>query len=102
MKPIYCLGLDVAKHKLRAALCGGDGRIVCEADLPVSMAGRAELLALLRARVPQPEQLLVVLEATGVLHLNWSAALTQAGYAVVVINPPDRAPLLPGGKCPAR
>ena len=48
---------------------------------------RRELLALLRARVSQPEELLVVLEATGVLHLNWSAALTQAGYAVVVINP---------------
>lgn len=39
------------------------------------------------ARVPQPEHLLVLLEATGVLHLNWSAALAQAGYAVIVINP---------------
>ena len=87
MKPSYCLGLDVAKHKLRAALCGSDGKMLFEADLPVSAGGRAELLALLRARVPQPEQLLVVLEATGVLHLNWSAALAQAGYAVVVINP---------------
>lgn len=87
MKRLYCLGLDVAKHKLRAALSGGDGRIVYEADLPVSTAGRAELLALLRARVPEPAQLLVVVEATGVLHLNWSAALTQAGYHVVVINP---------------
>ncbi len=87
MKTLYCLGLDVAKHKLRAALCGSAGAILFEADLPVSAGGRAELLALLRARVPQPEQLLVVLEATGVLHLNWSAALAQAGYAVVVINP---------------
>lgn len=87
MKRLYCLGLDVAKHKLRAALSGGDGRIVYEADLPVHAAGRAELLAQLRARVSQPAELLVVLEATGVLHLNWSAALTQAGYAVVVINP---------------
>ncbi len=60
MKPIYCLGLDVAKHKLRAALAGGDGRICFEADLPVSAAGRHELLAQLRARVPAPEQLLVV------------------------------------------
>ena len=87
MKPIYCLGLDVAKHKLRAALGGADGKILCETDLPVNAAGRGELLARLRARVPQPEHLLVVLEATGVLHLNWSAASTQAGYAVVVINP---------------
>jgi hypothetical protein len=32
-------------------------------------------------------QLLVLIEATGVLHLNWSTALTKAGYTVVVINP---------------
>ncbi len=74
MKLLYCLGLDVAKHKLRAALAGGDGRICFEADLPVSAAGRAELLAQVRVRVPKPAQLLVLLEATGVLHLNWSAA----------------------------
>ena len=87
MKQLYCLGLDVAKHKLRAALCDGEGEILFEQDLPVSAAGREELLAQLWARVPAPEQLLVVLEATGVLHLNWSAALRQAGYAVAVINP---------------
>ncbi len=87
MKTTYILGLDIAKHKVRAALGDGAGAMLWEADLPVSAAGRAELLAQLQARVPVPEQLLVVLEATGVLHLNWSAALTQAGYAVVVINP---------------
>jgi transposase len=30
---------------------------------------------------------LVLIEATGVLHLNWAALLAKAGYAVVVINP---------------
>ncbi len=54
MKPLYCLGLDVAKHKLRAALCDGAGAILFEHDLPVSAAGRSELLAQLRARVPDP------------------------------------------------
>ena len=29
----------------------------------------------------------MLIEATGLLHLNWSAALTKAGYAVAVINP---------------
>ncbi len=61
MQAIYCLGLDVAKHKLRAALCGGSGQMLWEADLPASAAGRAELLALLHARGPAPEQVLVVL-----------------------------------------
>jgi transposase len=87
MKISYYLGLDVAKHKLRAAFAGADGRICFEADLAANAAGRNQFLAQLRARVPAPGQLLVVLEATGVLHLNWSAALTQAGYAVIVVNP---------------
>ena len=88
MKANYFLGLDVAKQKVRAALRGpGGGGLLWEKDLPVSAAGRSELLAQLQRRVAQPERLLVVLEATGVLHLNWSAALAQAGYAVAVINP---------------
>lgn len=88
MKTNYFLGLDVAKQKVRAALSGpGGGGLLWEKDLPVSAAGRDALLAQLRGRVPEPEAVLVVLEATGVLHLNWSAALTQAGYAVAVINP---------------
>ena len=38
------------------------GEMLFDADLPASAAGRAELLALLRARVPLPKQLLVVIE----------------------------------------
>jgi transposase len=30
---------------------------------------------------------LILIEATGILHLNWAAALSKAGYAVAVINP---------------
>jgi hypothetical protein len=86
MKANYFLGLDVAKQKVRAAL-SGPGGLLWEKDLPVSAAGRDELLAQLQGRVPEGKRLLVVLEATGVLHLNWSAALAQAGYAVAVINP---------------
>lgn len=88
MKPTYILGIDAAKHKIRAALRGVlEERFGFEMDLPVSAAGRRELLARLKAQVPAPEQLLVVIEATGVLHLPWSGALSQAGYAVAVINP---------------
>ena len=88
MKPTYILGIDAAKHKIRAALRGAtEEHYRFEMDLPVKAAGRRELLLRLKAHVPAPEQLLVVMEATGVLHLNWSAALAQAGYAVAVINP---------------
>src|SRR3954447_11639160 len=85
MKPTYILGIDAAKHKIRAALRGPTAeRYLFEMELPVSAAGRRELLVRLKAHVPGPEQLLVLIEATGLLHLNWSAALSQAGYAVAV------------------
>ena len=88
MKPTYILGLDVAKSKIRAALRSvAEARFRFEKDLPASAPGVRELLTRLQEQVPEPEQVLVVLEATGVLHLNWSAALSRAGYAVTVINP---------------
>jgi transposase len=88
MKTTYILGLDAAKHKVRAALrAAAEERFLFEKDLPVSAAGRRELVARLEQDVPENGRLVVVLEATGVLHLNWSAALTKAGYAVAVINP---------------
>jgi transposase len=88
MKTTYILGIDAAKHKVRAALRGAQEEpFLFEKDLPVSAAGLRELLAQLKERVPKPEQLLVLIEATGILHLNWAAALVRAGYAVMVINP---------------
>ena len=88
MQPTYILGIDVAKHKVRAALRGAEQeRFLFEKDLPARAAGLRALLTALQERVPEKEQLLVVIEATGLLHLPWSAALTKAGYAVVVINP---------------
>ena len=88
MKTTYILGLDLAKYKVRAALRGTEAeRCLWEKDLPVRAAGLRELLAELKKRVPEPEQLLVLVEATGVLHLNWSVALSKAGYEVAVLNP---------------
>jgi transposase len=87
MKQTYILGIDVAKHKVRAALSGAEEPLLFEKDLPVSAGGLGELLVRLREHVADPETLLVLIEATGMLHLNWSAALIRAGYTVVVINP---------------
>jgi predicted NBD/HSP70 family sugar kinase len=79
MKQTYFLGIDAAKHKIRAALADGQERILLEKDLPVNAAGLRQLLGKIKQQVKDPEQLLVLIEATGVLHLNWSAALTRAG-----------------------
>lgn len=87
MKPTYFLGLDVAKHKIRAALSDSLEQFLFERDLPVNATGLRDLLARIKEHVKEPEQLLVLIEATGMLHLNWSAALAKAGYAVAVINP---------------
>ena len=87
MKPSYFLGIDAAKHKIRVALSHGQERFLFQKDLPIKASALAELLAQLKALVPEKEQLLVLIEATGVLHLNWAAALTKAGYAVIVVNP---------------
>ena len=79
MKPTYILGIDAAKHKIRVALRQAEEeRFRWEKDLPVSAAGLRALLARLKEQVPEKEQLLIVMEATGVLHLNWSAALSKA------------------------
>jgi hypothetical protein len=80
MKIDYYLGLDAAKHKVRVALRGKAERLLVERDLPVSAGGRRELLALLGRHLPAGETLLVLIEATGVLHLHRTAALTKAGY----------------------
>jgi transposase len=87
MKPTYILGIDAAKHKIRVALRDAKEQILFEKDLPVSAAGLRELLARLESQSQERERFLVLIEATGVLHLHWSAALAKAGYAVAVINP---------------
>ena len=87
MKTTYILGIDAAKHKIRVALRGAREQLLFEKDLPVSRAGLRDLLARLEAQSQEPSRFLVLIEATGVLHLHWGAALAEAGYAVAVINP---------------
>jgi transposase len=87
MKIFYFLGIDAAKHKIRVALSNQSERLLLEKHLPITASAVRELLAVLKEQVKEPAQLLVLIEATGVLHLNWSAALVKAGYTVVVINP---------------
>ena len=87
MKQKYILGLDIAKQKSRFALSAGEEHFLGQGDLANSEKGAQHLLGMLKPLVPDPTQLLVLVEATGVLHLNWAALLCRAGYTVLVINP---------------
>ena len=87
MKQTYFLGLDTAKHKIRVALSDAHEQMLFEKDLPVNAAGLRELLARLEAQSKAAARFVVVIKATGVLHLHWARALSKAGYAVAVINP---------------
>jgi predicted NBD/HSP70 family sugar kinase len=55
MKQTYFLGIDAAKHKIRAALADGQERILLEKDLPVNAAGLRQLLGKIKQQVKDPE-----------------------------------------------
>jgi hypothetical protein len=98
MKPTYFLGIDAAKHKMRAALSNRSEHVLFEKDLPVQATGLRQLLAAIKRQVNNPEQLLVLIEATGLLHLNWSAAhqsrLCRSGDQSIDCAPALHAPKL--------
>ena len=48
MKLLYFLGIDAAKHKIRAALSAGRDTLLFEKDLPVTATGLGQLLAMLK------------------------------------------------------
>ena len=51
MKISYFLGLDAAKHKIRAALSDGAERVLWQSDLAVSATGLRELLAQIKQQL---------------------------------------------------
>src|SRR5947209_4238804 len=87
MKESYILSLDVAKQKSSFALCDPADHFLIEATVPTTGAGLLALKASIQKHLPSRASLLVIIEATGVLHLPWATALTKAGHAVIVINP---------------
>ena len=64
MKPTYFLGIDAAKHKMRATLSNRSEHVLFEKDLSVEATGLRQLLAAIKRQVNDPEQLLVLIEAT--------------------------------------
>jgi transposase len=82
------VGIDVALRDHRVALLDRDGEAVGKSfTITATKDGFTTLLQTLRARGATPAQTLIGLEATGHLWENLEAALTGAGYRVIVLNP---------------
>lgn len=82
------LGMDVAKAKLDCCLLldatTGKRKTKVVTNTP---SGIVELLAWVAKQGCPPEQLHVILEATGVYHEQAARALAEAGVAVSIVNP---------------
>ena len=86
-RPLYTLGIDVAKRRHHATLLDEDGTPVFRNfAVPYSRQGFEQFLAKL-ADSAEPDAIRVGMEATGHYWMVLFEAMTQARYAVDVINP---------------
>jgi transposase len=86
MNTSYTVGIDIAKHKNYYHLADAQSQCLASAALAADAAGLDALHQQL-ARHGPPGAFLIVMEATGMLHLPWAEALTELGYRVFVLNP---------------
>jgi transposase len=77
------VGIDVSKARLDVHLLPIDSAV----SVDNTTEGIARLLQTLSPLVELPEHALVVIEATGRLHVAVVAALATQGYGVAVVNP---------------
>jgi len=61
MKPTYFLGIDAAKHKMRATLSNRSEHVLFEKDLSVQATGLRQLLAAIKRQVNVVRRLLVLI-----------------------------------------
>ena len=83
--PVICVGIDVSKDKLDLALLYAD-RSHSSHVFKNTSAGIKSLIALLQKQ-GTVETVPCVIESTGNCHLQSAIMITQAGFAVKVINP---------------
>jgi transposase len=86
MHRTYTLGMDVAKRKVTYELLDVQRRTCATGTASLDQQGWQQLLKMLASH-GHPDGILVVIEATGVLHLPWADALTRRGHPVLVLNP---------------
>jgi len=82
-RPLAFIGIDLAKQSFQAAVDADSPAARFNASFTYNAAGIAALLERLKSLEVQ----LIVMEATGGLERKLAAELSEAGYAVAVINP---------------
>ena len=86
MPTAYTLGIDVAKRKVTYELLDAHRCTRATGTASTNQTGWLQLFKLLHSH-GDPASILVVIEATGVLHLPWADALARRGHPVLVLNP---------------
>jgi transposase len=81
------LGMDVAKAKLDCLLLNEEGDKGKSKSITNSRPGIADLLVWIGKQHISPNELHVVMDATGVYHEQAALALADAGVTVSIVNP---------------
>lgn len=84
---MWSLGIDVAKAKLDCVLLDQGRGKQRDKSVPNTAAGVLALVKWLRERGVPNDQLVIVMEPTGVYHEQAAQALHEAGMAVHLVNP---------------
>ncbi len=89
LKPTYQLygGVDIAAKTFTAATCKGDQEPTKASNFKQSPQDYVQLQKQLLSSGVTPDQILVVMEATGTYWIELATFLDQCGFAVSVINP---------------
>ncbi len=87
MTKSYILALDIAQHAAVVQLDRADGSLVWRDTVTTDQSGWRSLESALHRHHADWSGTLVIMEATGILHLSWAERLVAAGADVYVLNP---------------
>lgn len=87
MTKSYLLGMDIAQKSAVVQLRHANGNSLWRATVSTTQRGWQHLEQVLLSHAIAWNDLLVIMEATGIYHLAWAERLTRAGAEVYVLNP---------------
>lgn len=87
MKENYYVGIDIAKRRIRYQLENGSSQILAKGWVRPTLEDLERFCGRLEEQGARPQQTVIMLEATGSLHLPWCEHLSQRGYRVLAVNP---------------